>query len=112
MKITNVKYSASYEMVLPTGQSKWEKIGLEGELEETDTPEEGLLKLKTIVEKFHEEHNENVQPEVYKTVVPTGKTPIKLRPDINIRKKYAVAVSASDMAEVSKLELLYDFTLA
>ena len=57
MKITNVKYSASYEMLLPTGQSKWEKIGLEGELEENDTPEEGLLELKTIVEKFHEEHN-------------------------------------------------------
>lgn len=55
MKVNIISYSRSYEMVNPTGLKYWEKIGLEAELEETET-QMGLLALKEQVEKFHKEN--------------------------------------------------------
>ena len=107
-KVTKVSYSKSFEMLTPLG-TVWEKIGLEAELGERETAEEGLLELKAIVETFHVTHSmQSVQEDTF-TTVPKKKEPVKLSPDDSIRLEFALASSKGDEQKVQSLLNIYDF---
>lgn len=114
MKVTKVSYSKSFEIITPIG-TVWEKIGLEGELGEEETPEQGLSELKVIVDAFHEAANPGsiVKPEqdTYTTVVPTKREAVKIAPDDSIRLEFALASSKGDEKTVQSLLKIYDFSL-
>ena len=106
-KVTKVSYSKSFEMLTPLG-TVWEKIGLEAEIGEQETPEQGLEELKTIVDLFHVEHLDNFsEPDTF-TTVPLKKKQKRV-PDLAIRLKYAKAASDMDTETISNLEAEYQF---
>lgn len=105
--VTKVSYSKSYEMILREG-TVWEKIGLEAELGEEETPEQGLSELKVIVDTFHKEHLPQPTEEDTYTTVPVKKKEKRI-PDLAIRQKYAKAAAASDNETILKLESEYLF---
>jgi len=108
-KVTKVSYSKSFEMLTPLG-TVWEKIGLEAEIGERETPEQGLSELKGIVETFHVTHNdEYVEPDTFTTVLPKKKA-AKMIPDSAIRLEYATAVAYKNDVVVANLESIYDFS--
>lgn len=112
MKVTKVSYSKSFEIITPIG-TVWEKIGLEGELGEEETPEQGLSELKVIVDAFHEAANPGaiVKPEqdTYTTVVPTKREAVKLVPDAMTIASYKRFKDNGNIAMVQNLELIYTF---
>ncbi len=108
-KVTKVSYSKSFEMLTPLG-TVWEKIGLEAEIGEQETPEQGLEELKTIVDLFHVEHLDNFsEPDTF-TTVPLKKKAAKMVPDSAIRIEYAKAVAGMNSDAVANLESIYDFS--
>jgi len=107
-KIKTISYGKSFEVVTPIG-TVWEKIGLEAELGERETAEEGLLELKSIVEQFHVEHSgQEIPPQDTFTTVP-GTKKDKRVPDLAVRVKYAKAASEMDEETIAKLESEYQF---
>jgi hypothetical protein len=106
--IKTISYGKSFEIVTPIG-TVWEKIGLEAELGERETPEEGLLELKAVVEQFHVEHSgQEIPPQDTFTTVP-GTKKDKRVPDLAVRVKYAKAASEMDEETIAKLESEYQF---
>ncbi len=108
-KIKTISYGKSFEIVTPIG-TVWEKIGLEAELGERETPEQGLEELKGIVEAFHVTHLiERPEPDTF-TTVPLKKKAAKMVPDSAIRIEYAKAVAGMNSDAVANLESIYDFS--
>lgn len=106
-KIKTISYGKSFEIVTPIG-TVWEKIGLEAELGERETPEEGMLELKQFVDFFHVEHpTQYPEQDIFTTVPGTKKE--KRIPDLAIRQKYAKAASALDDETIAQLESEYQF---
>lgn len=107
-KIKTISYGKSFEIVTPIG-TVWEKIGLEAELGERETPEEGMLELKQFVDFFHSQYSGQELPpqDTFTTVLGTKKE--KRIPDLAIRQKYAKAASALDDETIAQLESEYLF---
>lgn len=106
-KIKTISYGKSFEIVTPIG-TVWEKIGLEAELGERETPEEGMLELKQFVDFFHVEHPTQYPEQDTFTTVPGTKKEKRI-PDLAIRQKYAKAASALDDETIAQLESEYQF---
>jgi len=107
-KIKTISYGKSFEVVTPIG-TVWEKIGLEAELGERETAEEGLLELKAIVETFHVTHSmQSVQEDTF-TTVPKKKEPVKLIPDAMTVASYEKFKRNGNDAMVANLESIYTF---
>ena len=108
-KIKTISYGKSFEIVTPIG-TVWEKIGLEAELGERETPEAGLLELKAIVEQFHVEHSQqDLPPQDTFTTVPAKKQPVKLIPDAMTIASYERFKKNGNKAMVANLESIYTF---
>lgn len=109
-KIKTISYGKSFEVVTPIG-TVWEKIGLEAELGERETAEEGLLELKAIVEQFHVEHcGQEIPPQDTFTTVPGNKKqPVKLIPDAMTVASYEKFKRNGNDAMVANLESIYTF---
>ncbi len=112
-KVTKVSYSKSFEMLTPLG-TVWEKIGLEAEIGERETPEQGLEELKVIVDAFHESANPGaiikMDMDVYSSAIAPKKKAAKMVPDSAIRLEYATAVAYKNDVVVANLESIYDFS--
>ena len=109
IKVTKISYSKSFEIVLREG-TVWEKIGLEAELGEEETPEQGLSELKVIVDTFHKEHLPQPTEEDTYTTVPLGKKqPVKLVPDAMTIASYNKFKNNGNTAMVQTLEEMYKF---
>ncbi len=108
-KIKTISYGKSFEIVTPIG-TVWEKIGLEAELGERETAEEGLLELKAIVEQFHVEHcGQDIPQQDTFTTVPGKKQPVKLIPDAMTTASYLRFKQNGNDAMVANLESIYTF---
>ncbi len=108
-KIKTISYGKSFEVATPIG-TVWEKIGLEAELGERETAEEGLLELKAIVEQFHVEHcGQDIPPQDTFTTVPGKKQPVKLIPDAMTVASYEKFKRNGNDAMVANLESIYTF---
>lgn len=55
MKIKSISYSQSYEMSSPYGLKTWEKIGIDADMEDGDTPIECSKHLREQVNAIHSE---------------------------------------------------------
>ena len=108
-KVTKISYSKSFEIVLREG-TVWEKIGLEAELGEEETPEQGLSELKVIVDTFHKEHlPQPTEEDTYTTVPVSKKQPVKLVPDAMTIASYNKFKNNGNTAMVQTLEEMYKF---
>ena len=109
-KIKTISYGKSFEVVTPIG-TVWEKIGLEAELGERETAEEGLLELKGIVDAFHVTHSgQEIPPQDTFTTVPgKKKEPVKLIPDAITVASYEKFKRNGNDAMVANLESIYTF---
>lgn len=109
-KIKTISYGKSFEVVTPIG-TVWEKIGLEAELGERETAEEGMIELKQFVDFFHSQYSgQEIPPQDTFTTVPGNKKqPVKLAPDDSIRLEFALASSKGDEQKVQSLLNIYDF---
>lgn len=109
-KVTKISYSKSFEMILREG-TVWEKIGLEAELGEEETTEQGLSELKVIVDTFHNEHSgQEIPPQDTYTPVPgSKKQPVKLVPDAMTIASYNKFKNNGNTAMVQTLEEMYKF---
>lgn len=107
-RIKTISYGKSFEVVTPIG-TVWEKIGLEAELGERETAEEGMLELKQFVDYFHSQYSgQEIPPQDTFTTVP-GTKKDKRVPDLAVRVKYAKAASEMDEETIAKLESEYQF---
>lgn len=61
MKITKISYSQTVEANVH-GISVWSKIGVEGELNELDSPEQSIEQAKQIVKDAHDKAGSFVYP--------------------------------------------------
>ena len=111
MKINKIQYSKSYEMVLG-GKSVWERIGLEADLDDYESPEKGLGVLKDMVEDFHKKSNPEPEfvPDTFTPIIPK-KNGARIEPNMEIRKKYAEAAAIQDHDTIHKLETIYNFQI-
>ena len=108
-KIKTISYGKSFEIVTPIG-TVWEKIGLEAELGERETPEEGMLELKQFVDFFHvEHHTQYPEQDTFTTVPGTKKQPVKLIPDAMTVASYEKFKRNGNDAMVANLESIYTF---
>lgn len=107
-KIKTISYGKSFEIVTPIG-TVWEKIGLEAELGEEETPEEGMLELKQFVDFFHVEHPTQYPEQDTFTTVPGKKQPVKLVPDAMTIASYNKFKNNGNTAMVQTLEEMYKF---
>lgn len=62
--------SISYQQTNPTGNFANERIGIEIELSEGDTPEEAFAYAKEMVEKIHRENNPQLYGAQHKETIP------------------------------------------
>ena len=107
-KVTKISYSKSFEMILREG-TVWEKIGLEAELGEQETPEQGLSELRVIVDAFHMEQSlQKIEEDTF-TTVPGKKQPVKLVPDAMTIASYNKFKNNGNTAMVQTLEEMYKF---
>lgn len=107
-KIKTISYGKSFEVVTPIG-TVWEKIGLEAELGERETAEEGMLELKQFVDYFHVEHPTQHPEQDTFTTVPQKKQPVKLIPDAMTVASYEKFKRNGNDAMVANLESIYTF---
>lgn len=70
MKIDRVKYTAHYDEY---GVLKDQWIGLEGQIDDTEDPENKLDEIKSIEERWYAKHNPQLHPE---STVPPGPPPV------------------------------------
>ena len=109
-KIKTISYGKSFEVVTPIG-TVWEKIGLEAELGERETAEEGMLELKRFVDFFHSQYSgQDIPPQDTFTTVPGNKKqPVKLIPDAMTVASYEKFKRNGNEAMVANLESIYTF---
>ena len=109
-KIKTISYGKSFEVVTPIG-TVWEKIGLEAELGERETAEEGMLELKQFVDFFHSQYSgQEIPPQDTFTTVPGNKKqPVKLIPDAMTVASYEKFKRNGNDAMVANLESIYTF---
>lgn len=108
-KIKTISYGKSFEVVTPIG-TVWEKIGLEAELGERETAEEGMLELKQFVDFFHSQYSgQEIPPQDTFTTVPGKKQPVKLIPDATTIASYQRFKHNGNDAMVANLESIYTF---
>ncbi len=81
--------SINYQKVFPLGMYVNEKIGIEVELGELDTPEEALNYAKDIVESWHKQSNPQLQLGTTTTEVVTPDVPLIPKTNED-RKKEAI----------------------
>lgn len=109
-KIKTISYGKSFEVVTPIG-TVWEKIGLEAELGERETAEEGMLELKQFVDFFHSQYSgQDIPPQDTFTTVPGNKKqPVKLIPDDAVLASYERIRKSGNLAAIANLESIYSF---
>tara|TARA_R110000868_G_scaffold177772_2_gene416807 strand:- start:53 stop:307 length:255 start_codon:yes stop_codon:yes gene_type:complete len=71
MKITKITYSQTVEANV-NGVSVWNKIGVEGELNELDSPEESIEQARLIVKEAHDKAGSFLYPTVNTKVTSEG----------------------------------------
>ena len=95
MKIKTV----SYEEVFNTGNYTSKRIGVSGELEENETPEEGLTRAKKTVQDFF---NSIQNPMVSKTIPPPASIP-EVQKEKDVQEELSLADQIRSCTELKVL---------
>lgn len=99
MKVKNVSYSQSRESVNSIGLKRWDKVGLEGELQDGDIYEDCLKELKTEADQFLSRNIPN--QETYNEVVQTKQSP----------KEQRIGVFVEDIMSCGSIPILETYKL-
>ncbi|HRP33529.1 MAG TPA: hypothetical protein PKV73_16650 [Agriterribacter sp.] len=97
-----------YNKLFPLGQFTNEKIGVEIQLDDGDSPEKALELAKTMVEKFHRENNAGLYLEVnpeYTTTPLTGSATVQNSIDYKVIERLEKLID--DAKDISELDMYY-----
>lgn len=96
--------------VFQIGQPEyWNKFTISREFSEDVNIQKAIDDLVLEIDQAHNKHSVNDEVNVGAPV--SKKQPSKLKPDLQIRKEYTLALAREDMKKIELLEAVYDFNI-